>query len=146
MPAWIVADANRYTRETGKTTFIIYQGAWSFLNRSFERDILPMARTLGHVLAPYTVLGGGKLRTDAEDQCRLETGEKGQTIVSQDWMRNEYEKKMSAALENVAKEVNAEHITAVAIGYVMQKTPYVFPDIGGRKVEQLMGNSSRPGC
>jgi hypothetical protein len=28
----------------------------------------------------------------------------------------------------------------VAIAYVMQKTPYVFPIIGGRKVEQLMAN------
>lgn len=29
---------------------------------------------------------------------------------------------------------------AVAIAYVMQKTPYVFPVIGGRKVEQLKSN------
>jgi hypothetical protein len=29
---------------------------------------------------------------------------------------------------------------AVAIAYLMQKTPYVIPLIGGRKVEQLHGN------
>jgi diketogulonate reductase-like aldo/keto reductase len=28
----------------------------------------------------------------------------------------------------------------VAIAYVMQKTPFVFPIVGGRKVEQLHGN------
>ena len=28
----------------------------------------------------------------------------------------------------------------VAIAYVMQKAPYVFPIIGGRKVEHLMSN------
>ena len=28
----------------------------------------------------------------------------------------------------------------VAIAYVMQKTPYVFPIIGGRKVEHLLAN------
>lgn len=28
----------------------------------------------------------------------------------------------------------------VAIAYVMQKTPYVFPIIGGRKVENLVAN------
>ena len=28
----------------------------------------------------------------------------------------------------------------VAIAYVMQKTPYVFPIVGGRKVEHLMDN------
>ena len=29
---------------------------------------------------------------------------------------------------------------SVAIAYVMQKTPYVFPIIGGRKVENLVEN------
>ena len=44
------------------------------------------------------------------------------------------------ALEKVAKEVSAKHVSAVAIPYVMQKTPYVFPVIGGRKVEHLQAN------
>lgn len=44
---------------------------------------------------------------------------------------------MSAAWEKVAKEVGAKQISAVAIAYVMQKVPYVFPIIGGRKVEHL---------
>lgn len=30
--------------------------------------------------------------------------------------------------------------STVAIAYVMQKTPYVFPLVGGRKVEHLMSN------
>ena len=50
---------------------------------------------------------------------------------------------MSHALEKVAKEVGLDAdlgIPAVAIAYVMQKTPYVFPIIGGRKIEQLMAN------
>jgi len=44
------------------------------------------------------------------------------------------------ALEQVAKEVGVECITAVAIAYVLHKTPYVFPLIGGRKVEYLKQN------
>jgi aryl-alcohol dehydrogenase-like predicted oxidoreductase len=31
-------------------------------------------------------------------------------------------------------------VLKVAIAYVMQKAPYVFPVIGGRKVEHLMAN------
>ena len=59
------------------------------------------------------------------------------------WERTEDEKKMSHALEKVAKEVGLDAdlgIPAVAIAYVLQKTPYVFPIIGGRKVEHLMAN------
>jgi hypothetical protein len=31
-------------------------------------------------------------------------------------------------------------LSAVAIAYVMQKTPHVFPIVGGRKVDHLMAN------
>ncbi|KAI5119357.1 hypothetical protein M0805_008513 [Coniferiporia weirii] len=139
-PAWVVASANRYATDHGKTPFVIYQGAWNVLERSFERDIIPMARTHGLALAPWNVLAGGRFRTDAEEAKRAETGEKGRELLGMNWMRNDNEKKMCAALEKVAKEVGTEHITAVAIAYLMQKTPYVFPIIGGRKVEHLMAN------
>ena len=138
-PAWVVATANQYARDHGKTPFVIYQGAWNVLERSFERDIIPMAQAHGLALAPWNVLAAGRLRTDAEEKRRIDSGEGGRTTFG-DWLRNENEKKMSAALEKVAKEVGTEHITAVAIAYVMQKTTHVFPIIGGRKVEHLMAN------
>ena len=138
-PAWVVATANQYARDHGKTPFVIYQGAWNVMDRSFERDIIPMARAHGLALAPWNVLVAGRLRSDAEEKRRIESGEGGRTI-NRDWLRDENEKKMSAALEKVAKEVGTEHITAVAIAYLMHKTTHVFPIVGGRKVEHLMAN------
>ena len=91
-------------------------------------------------IAPWGVLAGGKLRTDEEEERRVQSGEKGRTIYDPEWMRNDNEKAMSAALDKIAKEVGAKHITAVAIAYVMQKAPYVFPIIGGRKVEHFEAN------
>ncbi|KAF9521236.1 NADP-dependent oxidoreductase domain-containing protein, partial [Crepidotus variabilis] len=44
-PAWIVSQANQYARDHALTPFVIYQGLWNVLNRSFERDIIPMARS-----------------------------------------------------------------------------------------------------
>lgn len=72
-PAWVVSEANRYAKDHGKTPFAVYQGKWSILDRSFERDIIPMARQHGMALAPWGVLGQGKLRTDAEEQRRKES-------------------------------------------------------------------------
>ena len=46
-PAWVVSQANTYAKLTGKSPFVIYQGAWNVMDRSFERDIIPMARSLG---------------------------------------------------------------------------------------------------
>lgn len=108
-------------------------------------------------LAPWNVLASGKFRTDEEEHRRRETGEKGREMFTASWERSENETKVSHALEKVAKEVGASHITAgkvyytdhkntlitgnaVAIAYLMQKTPYVFPLVGGRKVEHLHGN------
>ncbi|KAI0301756.1 NADP-dependent oxidoreductase domain-containing protein [Multifurca ochricompacta] len=122
-PAWVVSKANQYARDHGKTPFVVYQGKWSAIERSFERDIIPMARTEGLALAPWGVLGGGKIRTDAEEARRRERANK-----------------VCLVLEEVAKEVGVESITAVAIAYHLIKTPYVFPIVGGRKVEQLREN------
>lgn len=91
-------------------------------------------------LAPWGVLARGKLRTDEEEERRAQSGEKGRMYRGADWKRNEREKAVSGALEKVAEEVGAKNVTAVAIAYVMQKTPYVFPIIGGRKVEHLQAN------
>ncbi|KAI0672353.1 Aldo/keto reductase [Trametes maxima] len=139
-PAWIVSKANLYARLMGKTPFVIYQGAWSILQRDFERDIIPMVREEGLALAPWNVLAAGRIRTDEEEEKRRQTGEKGRTISRPDWERNEDEKKVCKALEKVAQDVGAQSIQAVAIAYVMQKTPYVFPIIGCRKIEQLRAN------
>ncbi|CAK5265232.1 unnamed protein product [Mycena citricolor] len=139
-PAWVVAQANQYARDHGKSQFVIYQGAWNVMGRAFEREIIPMARAYGMALAPWNVLAGGKLRTDAEEEARRASGEKGRVIFGPNWERNEDERKMSAALEKVAGEVGVKHITSVAIAYLMHKVPYVFPIIGGRKIEHLMAN------
>ncbi|KAH9834858.1 arylalcohol dehydrogenase [Rhodofomes roseus] len=138
-PAWVVSAANMYARLTGKAPFVIYQGSWSVLDRDIEREIIPMCRAQGMAIAPWNVLGGGRIRTDEEEERRRQSGEHGRTRNGQ-WERTPEQKKVCQALEKVAEEVGVKSITAVAIAYVMQKTPFVFPVIGGRKVEHLMDN------
>ena len=82
------------------------------LDRSFERDIIPMARAEGLALAPWDVLGGGKIRSDAEEARRRETGEKGRTTIAPNWERTEEERKVCLILEGVAKEVGVESVTS----------------------------------
>jgi aryl-alcohol dehydrogenase-like predicted oxidoreductase len=90
-------------------------------------------------IAPFGVLGQGKLRTDAEEEERAKSGENGRTVFG-DWRRNESEIKVSRALEKIANEVGVKSITMIALAWVMQKVPHVFPIIGGRKVEHLHAN------
>ena len=68
---------------SNRTPFVIYQGPWSVLERDFERDIIPMARAEGMALAPWNVLATGRIRTDAQELQRRETGEKGKHALLQ---------------------------------------------------------------
>ena len=74
-------------------------------------------------LAPWNVLAGGKIRTDEEEEKRRQTGEKGRTFALNptDWERNEKEKKVCKALEKVAAEIGAKHITS---GIYLSSKPF----------------------
>lgn len=77
-----------------------------------------MARAEGLALAPWGVLAEGRFRTDEEERRRKESGEKGRTFLSH-WERSETEIQVSRKLEEIAKQVGVESITAVAIAYLM---------------------------
>ncbi|KAJ7062820.1 Aldo/keto reductase [Mycena amicta] len=124
-PAWIVSEANRYARDHGMSPFVIYQGRWSLLERSFEREIIPMARAHGMALAPWDVLCGGKLRTDAEEEARRESGEKGRMLFGPNWERTENEAKMSRALEKVAGEHLLANVEALDISLSATQIEYL---------------------
>lgn len=71
-----------------------------------------MARSEGLALCPWGVVGGGKFRTDEEEERRKQSGENGRTTFNPQWERNEEEKIVSHALEKVAKEIGVKHLTS----------------------------------
>lgn len=83
-------------------------------------------------LAPWGALGGGHFKTDAQ---RAATKEDGRNFIP----ATEHILSVSKALEAMANRKNTA-ITSIALAYVMQKTPYVFPIVGGRTVEHLKSN------
>ncbi|KFY15565.1 hypothetical protein V492_01906 [Pseudogymnoascus sp. VKM F-4246] len=137
-PAWIVSAANSYAKAHGKTPFCIYQGRWNIMLRDFEREIIPMVRHFGMALAPWDVMGGGKFQTKKALEERKKTGEALRSFIHQG--QTDEEVKISEALAKVAAEHGIESVTAIAIAYVMAKAPYVFPMVGGRKIEHLKDN------
>ena len=83
-------------------------------------------------LAPWGALGGGHFKTDAQ---RAATKKDGRNFMPP----TEHILSVSRALEAMANKKNVP-ITSIALAYVMQRTPYVFPIVGGRTVEQLKSN------
>lgn len=130
-PAWVVSKANEYARQKGLTQFSVYQGHWSAAYRDFEREVLPMCEAEGMALAPWGALGRGNFRPAADYEKPKTEGRQG-TVT-------EMQKKVSAALEKIAVEKRTS-VVSVALAYVMHKAPYVYPIVGGRKIEHLKSN------
>jgi aryl-alcohol dehydrogenase-like predicted oxidoreductase len=136
-PVWIVAAANTYAIQQGKTPFSVYQGRWNVIRRDVERDIIPMARQFGMAICPWDVLGGGKFQTKKQ----LGEGAKSPQISRSSSQQTDDERRASDVLEQVAVEHGEDTtIQQIALAYVMHKTRNVFPMIGFRKVENLIEN------
>lgn len=63
-------------------------------------------------LAPWNVLAGGHIRTDAEEQRRIDSNEGGRVAFTGSWLRTPEERKICTELERVAKEIGAQNITS----------------------------------
>jgi aryl-alcohol dehydrogenase-like predicted oxidoreductase len=131
-PAWLVVKMNCYARQQGLRQFSLYQGQWNASMRDFERDIIPMCMDEGMALAPWGALGSGYFKTKEQLEARTD----GRNLS---YIMSGKEEQVSLALDKIAKRKNTL-ITSVALAYVMHKAPYVFPIVGGRKVEHLKGN------
>jgi diketogulonate reductase-like aldo/keto reductase len=90
-----------------------------------------MAREEGMALCPWGALGGGNFTTEE----KRKNNEQGRNFgpISEKYVA------ISKKLENVAKSRNTQ-ITSVALAYIRHKYPYVYPIVGGRKIEHLKGN------
>ena len=137
IPAFIVAQCNQYARDHGLRGFVIYQGKWSAADRDFDRDILYLARHEGMALAPWGALGGGKFKSkEVRDSVNKGETHEGRAAAGKGDTNAD---KISDVLQEIAQE-KGSIMTSVALAYVMHKAPYVFPIVGGRKVDHLKGN------
>ncbi|KAH9892250.1 aryl-alcohol dehydrogenase [Xylariomycetidae sp. FL2044] len=138
-PAWVVARANAYARQHGLRPFSVYQGRYSAQERDLERDVIPMCRAEGMALLPFGVLGGGLFKSASASEKDNNGEQQGGARVMPPQLKVGREEQVSRTLEKVAARRGVP-ITSVALAYVLQKTPYVFPVLGGRKVEHLRAN------
>jgi diketogulonate reductase-like aldo/keto reductase len=88
-----------------------------------------MCQSEGLALAPWGVLGRGQFRTSEEYSLD------GRKMGPQD----EQHRRIGEKLAKLAEKKNTLP-TSIALVYIMHKVPYVFPVIGGKKVEHIKGN------
>lgn len=133
-PAWVVSAANVTAELRGWSEFVGLQIEYSLLQRTPERDLLPMAKHFGLSVLAWGPLGGGVLtgkytRGDASDSLRKQGNEaRGRT--------NEKSLAVARAVDEVADELGVSS-AKVATAWVQAQGYGMIPIVGARKVEQI---------
>ena len=133
-PAWIVSQANMLAKLRGWTPFIGLQTEYNLLQRTPERDLLPMARALDIGVTAWAPLAGGALT----GKYNKPSAEKGR-ISPQSARLNEHNRAIVAVVEEIAKDL-AVSPGQVAINWVRQQPGNVIPLIGAKREEQMKDN------
>ena len=137
-PAWVISQANMLAELRGWSRFVSLQIRYSLLDRAAERDLLPMARSLGLAVTPWSILGAGvltgKYRTRDDGTSRGDV--KGRAAR---WDKRERDLRMADEVVAVAEEIGCPP-SQVAINWVRQQQGNIIPLIGARSLEQLNDN------
>lgn len=130
-PAWVVSQSNVMAELRGWTAFAGLQIEYSLLQRTPERDLLPMAQHFGMAVTPWGAIGGGAL---TGKYLKGETGR----VAEASARRNERANTIATKVVEVAEKLGVQP-GQVAINWTRQRDPKltVIPLIGARNTEQL---------
>jgi aryl-alcohol dehydrogenase-like predicted oxidoreductase len=138
-PAWVVARANTLAEERGWTPFAAIQVQYSLIERSVERELLPMARDLDIAVTAWAALGSGIL-TGKYNKDRSGGGGRIDTTGSSN-MLTERSLAIAGEVVTLAAEIGVSP-SQVALAWVRQQAGVVIPIIGATKLSQLVDNLS----
>lgn len=133
-PAWIASQANMLADLRGWTPFTAYQLRYSLIDRTAEREMLPMARALDLAVTPWSVLGAGVLsgKYNAENSSATGRAREGAAKV-------ERNRRIAQVVTDIATELGCAP-TQIAIRWAMQQPGVVIPILGARSADQLKDN------
>lgn len=128
-PAWVVAQANTLADWRGWSRFVGLQVEYSLIQRSAERDLLPMAKALDLAVTPWAPLAGGAL------SGKYLKGEKGRVPENSSRI-NERSTKIAKTVVSIAEDSGTTP-TQVALNWLLQKKQVVIPIVGARTASQM---------
>lgn len=137
-PAWIVSRAQTLAELKNMTTFAAIQLEYNLVERTVERDLLPMAEDLNLSILDWSPLGGGVLtgkylNGDRDTDNRLNKAEYFQHYKVDRAMQ------IAQTVVDVANEVGCS-AAQVALAWIRQQSPRHIPIIGARSLAHLKDN------
>ncbi|MCL5270658.1 MAG: aldo/keto reductase [bacterium] len=141
MPAWKVAQANTMADLRGWSPFIAMQAEYSLVQRSTEREVIPMARELGLGLLPWSPLAGGMLtgKYNPADEDSLTPPTKPTRGGFVEEKINRQNVAIVREVLNVAHEMG-QSPAQVALNWTMQRPGVTSIVLGARTMAHLKDN------
>ncbi len=132
-PAWVVSQANTLADLRGWTKFVAMQLQYSLVERTIERELIPMAKAHDLAITVWGALGSGvltgKYNKDKKSEGRLNQ------------MGGVSDRNLAIAEEvvKISKELGVTP-SQLALAWVREKYHLNIPIVGARTVSQLEDN------
>ncbi|MFH1680844.1 MAG: aldo/keto reductase [Candidatus Eisenbacteria bacterium] len=131
-PAWIVSRANTLASLRGWSPFVALQVEYSLIERTPERELLPMARALDLAVTPWAPLGAGLLtgkftrgKPAGETRLKPESGRLSERNLG-----------VARELDAVAGAIERPP-AQVALCWLRRRPGNIIPIVGARTAAQL---------
>ncbi|MFW5844828.1 MAG: aldo/keto reductase, partial [Planctomycetota bacterium] len=134
-PAWLVSRCNTLAELRGWERFAALQIEYSLVERTPERDLLPLARADDMSVCTWSPLASGLL----SGKYTRDGSETGRRKVTESRRYTDRNLAIARTVDAIADEIGASS-AQVALAWQRQHDPRALPIIGARTLDQLRDN------
>ena len=138
-PAWWIAQANTLAQLRGWSPFIGLQIEYSLIERTVERELIPMAKALNLGLTAWSPLSRGVLTGKYHGRGSSERGRMNNDMMKEYMPEQQRTDRIVAAVKTVSDEIGRS-MAQVALAWLRYRPLPVIPIIGARKLSQFQDN------
>ncbi len=138
-PAWWIAQANTLAQLRGWSPFVGLQIEYNLIERTVERELVPMAKALNLGLTAWSPLARGILTGKYHGHGPSEQGRMSSDRMK-DFMPEQQRTNRVVAAVKAVSEQTGRGMAQVALAWLRYRPVPVIPIIGARKLSQLQDN------
>jgi len=140
-PAWWIAQANTLANLRGWSPFVGMQIEYSLIERTVERELIPLAKAMNIGVTAWSPLAGGVLtgKYHGAKGQQAEPGRMSSEMMKSFLPEEQRAERVVTAVKSVADEVGRSP-AQVALAWLGSRSVPVIPIIGARKLTQLQDN------
>jgi aryl-alcohol dehydrogenase-like predicted oxidoreductase len=138
-PAWWIARANTLASLRGWSPFVALQMEYSLIERTVERELIPMAKALNLGVTAWSPLSKGLLTGKYHGHGSSEAGRMSADMMKQFMPEEQRTARIVGVVKTVADQLGRS-MAQVALAWLRSRPVPVIPIIGARKLSQFQDN------